>query len=143
MNKQEFMAMSLPYGLSVISDCDLDNNDLQEICIYKSYHYKDEFENKNQLSDYQLPILRPLSDLSEEIEHKGEKIKCWKKINNNEKSLDNYHKYSINQLPFWAIQLLVEWHFDICGLIEKGEAIDYHTISDFVFSVWKRLGYGM
>lgn len=36
-------------------------------------------------------------------------------------------------LPFHLVCKLVEWHFDICGLIEKGEAVDYHTLSDFAF----------
>ena len=29
---------------------------------------------------------------------------------------------------FWIIQKLVEWHFDVAHLIEKGEAIDVNTL---------------
>ena len=29
---------------------------------------------------------------------------------------------------FWIIQTLIEWRFDIAGLIEKGEAIDVNTL---------------
>ena len=29
---------------------------------------------------------------------------------------------------FWIIQTLIEWHFDIAGLIEKSEAIDVNTL---------------
>lgn len=34
---------------------------------------------------------------------------------------------------FELFQKLIEWHFDIFGLIEKGEAVDYHALPDFVF----------
>jgi len=30
--------------------------------------------------------------------------------------------------PFCVCQKLVEWHFDIANLIEKGEAIDVNTL---------------
>jgi hypothetical protein len=31
--------------------------------------------------------------------------------------------------PFWKIEKLFEWNFDVFGLIEKGRAIDINTLS--------------
>ena len=122
------------------------------------------------------PILRPLSDLTKEIDHKGEKfvpIVQLAKIAGFEVELFGFtietshysfrehgfrygvllkggavkngsydfvydHEISAfyntyptckqihNQLPLF--QKLIELHFDIAGLIEKGEAIDVNTL---------------
>ena len=31
-------------------------------------------------------------------------------------------------MNFYTIKKLIEWHFDIANLIEKGEAIDVNTL---------------
>ena len=95
-----------------------------------------------QSIDYCKPILRPLSDLTKEIEMNGEKFIIFDKI----KHLVEYKcKVSINfdgnlifdirdgQYMFYSdfekIQkLLFKHHFDVSGLIEKGLAIDINTI---------------
>ena len=170
MIKQEFMAINLPHGLCVISECDLDNRDYDEICIYKPYHYTDEFIEKFITSDVQLAILRPLSDLTKEIEHKGErfvpivelakmnrfiedsnanhiitdtgafiyKVYCDEYVDFAYDSKHNcfsaFDKDSClpilisNQL--YLFLKLIKWHFDIAGLIEKGEAIDVNTLPE-------------
>lgn len=46
---------------------------------------------------------------------------------------ENIEDILIENLPFDSVLWLIKNHFDICGLIEKGEAVDYHTLSDFVF----------
>jgi len=100
------------------------------------------------------PILRPLSDLTKEIEVNGEKFVpidfLIKNINNRISYSDNrftdyddgkskniLHFY-LSDICFGSIEFqdsldilekLYEWHFDIHGLIEKGEAININTIS--------------
>lgn len=111
-------------------------------------------ENFGQMMKYGTPLLRPLSDLTKEITHNGEKfvpaIEISKifllypldtlKIQDNER--DNYiligtrisdQTYQLKRRPermeFWQVQKLISWHFDVFGLIEKREAIDMNTIN--------------
>lgn len=90
------------------------------------------------------PILRPLSQLMQEIEHNGESFVPveWFEIGDNEgnnwfefdngnvKLINNLSSISehriyhdINYLPFAVVQKLLSWHFDVFGLIDKGLAI--------------------
>ena len=133
MTKQEFLAFSLPYGLCVLGECDLDNRDYDEICIYKPYHYTDEFIEKFITSDVQLAILHPLSDLTKEIDHNGEKfvpiiilrwsenIIGWSKKNIN---------LAIENIRFDDAIKLIEWHFDLFGGIDSGDAIDVNSLHE-------------
>jgi len=80
------------------------------------------------------PILHPLSDLVKEIEINDNKfvpkdildethISHW--------SYNNITKLTINDLqdaPFWFTNKLIEWHFDIHGLIEQNLALDINKI---------------
>ena len=83
MNKQEFLAMSLPYGLH----CSFlyDNEDIVgSVICGMEFTVDGEFSSENPLAfidefgeyrfDIIKPILHPLSDLTKEIEHKGEKF---------------------------------------------------------------------
>jgi hypothetical protein len=94
------------------------------------------------------PILRPLSDLTKEIEVNGEKFVPNYILNN---SFRNYskdlmpYKYTGYNLElnietenysqtidlfdgFLIVQKLLEWHFDIYGLIDAGLSIDINTL---------------
>ena len=106
------------------------------------------------------PILRPLSQLTQEIEHNGEKFvpivelaKIHVDYGKNDSNLKVDYTFSrqdnvsitwnhasctepllsddlfimterIEQNRFWVIQKLLEWHFDIFGLIENNLAIE-------------------
>lgn len=84
------------------------------------------------------PILRPLSDLTKEIEIDGKKIVprytgilCKYEIimNPDFSFFDGIGSNNeIDDMPYRVIQKLLEWHFDIFGLIEKGLAIDINTL---------------
>jgi hypothetical protein len=82
------------------------------------------------------PILRPLSDLTEEITHNGEKFvpidwleekyfltdlpeQCARIIED-----DRW----VNQSSYMLIEQLIEWHFDVFGLIDNGLAVDINTL---------------
>jgi len=100
-------------------------------------------------------ILRPLSDLTKEIEIDGEKFvpievlldkrhgvdrsereyrdivievdnpsqlrACYKLMASKDISI---YKSCMDNMDYWIIQRLFEWHFDVFGLIEQGLAID-------------------
>ena len=86
------------------------------------------------------PKLRPLSDLTKEIEVNGEKFVPYDYFYNDPENdwfdgnvwmnymfEGNLEKTEIAFIPFYVIQKLAEWHFDIFGLIEKGLAVDINT----------------
>ena len=146
MNKNEYMAMSLPYGLKIKSQHQIFilHAYIDSVEVPSDYDHISignvisENEHEENVREHHKPILRPLSDLAKEIEHNGEKFLPWMNLANNGWSSPDimfYPNTTINPdtLPFFIIQKLIEWHFDICGLIEKGEAINYHTLPDFVF----------
>lgn len=82
------------------------------------------------------PILRPLSDLTKEITVNGENfvpsdyisvrfnLFCGEWLYLCINNLD-----VIEDVPLSVSKKLLEWHFDIFGLIEKGLAIDINTIN--------------
>lgn len=79
------------------------------------------------------PILRPLSDLTKEIQVNGEKFVPIDKINEYDETAMSYSlSFYIDctlRLPYYVIKYLFEWHFDVFGLIEKGLAIDINTLN--------------
>ena len=77
------------------------------------------------------PILRPLSDLTKEIEHNGEKVNIFNRI---EIYKGSGVDYLIEQIRFGFVEviiynILLEHHFDVFGLIEKNLAIDINTLN--------------
>jgi len=84
------------------------------------------------------PILHPLSDLTKEIEVNGIKFIptnvintdfFWDYVRNNMRDLVKDGSYIlVGYLPALVVDKLLEWHFDIYGLIDKGLAIDINTL---------------
>lgn len=153
------LAGYLPYGLKIRyiqrnETHDLEHHNIMSICSYQN-HLK--------------PILRPLSDLTKEIEVNGEKFVPMEElvrimhpnevfisletstarnlqsvrykyhrgrntvcdtINVYTEELNQGSKYCFNivNTDWWIIQKLLEWHFDIHGLIENNLAIDINTL---------------
>lgn len=137
------IAPYLPYGINVKTRVNtrfskiiiekITGTDLDQLGIFKIYK----------------PILRPLSDLEKEIEH-GERFVPILKLK--ELFLDNTLNYGLsiwgwvgfwndyNQIPMFLtgeimpechygiFEFLLEYHFDVFGLIEKGLAIDINTL---------------
>lgn len=71
------------------------------------------------------PILRPLSDLTKEIE---EDVVVYNKLSRRSQSDFAYEEPSVLKWAYDDIQILLEHHFDIHGLIESGLAIDINTL---------------
>jgi hypothetical protein len=82
------------------------------------------------------PILYPLSMITKEIEINGEMIvpiewfikEDWYGCYELER-MNNQNFINLNTLPYCITEQLLEWHFDIYGLIEAGLAIDKTTIT--------------
>lgn len=125
----------LPYGVEVIT----------EDGIFKVVGWVDDigicldtiFYGANAIPEYKL-ILRPLSDLTKEIEHNGERftpnnrIDQYTQIGGDGKLylLVDGALWSCNPLSwdYYLVVKLISWHFDVFGLIGKGLAIDYNTV---------------
>ena len=88
-------------------------------------------DNVDFFLNYAKPILRPLSDLTKEIEVNGKKfvphIKLGGRTNLKDYDIE-YLSKNIDNMSYGLVSKLIEWHFDVFGLIEKGLAIDINTL---------------
>lgn len=145
MTKQEFLAASLPYGLKlqfkereekycrkqVIGTLGGIYSDGTIVCHDTVNAYPAKFKS----------VLHPLSDLTKTIVHKGKEfvplIELLKNgfFDTSEMSKEEIMSFvkvysyidliSLNDLP-----LYLQWHFDLFGGIESGEAIDVNTLPE-------------
>lgn len=126
MNKQQFLAISLLHGLYA-------KRMHFGILKYNSVAYSNEFEvhEENPARECCLPVCRPLSDLTKPITHNGETFVPMEKIELSQLDPDIVTRWIKAELLIFKNSLkLIEWHFDIAGLIEKGEAIDVNTLPE-------------
>jgi len=121
------------FELQGISDCDY--ADLHEIgrTVCEQYDFEDVF-----------PILRPISDTIKEITHNGKKVIIeWDGLDEYDEralletidcstqiDLDGSESYVLECMNYSDFQILVEYHFDVFGLIQKGLAIDKNTLTN-------------
>lgn len=168
MEKLEFKKITpyLPYGLSVQFAGELDDNNIRidtnyikigEVTKLGSVEFR--YTNPIYWMDFKRgyfgvnsvnikPILRPLSDLTKEINYGlstyvftdlfeiGDCDGCVFEFEHGNiktiKALENISKYNsykdINYLPNAVVNMMYEHHFDVFGLIEKGLAIDINTL---------------
>lgn len=126
--KIEHLAPYLPYGLKVIN-------------IRGSVFLLNTFSNmrgsgiesrdiNSVLSEQMKPILRPLSDLTKEIEHNGKKFVPLQYLS------INIYWYNLEQwksdhklMNVEEYNNLLSWHFDVFGLIDQNLAIDINTLN--------------
>jgi hypothetical protein len=120
------LAGYLPFGLKILNGW----GDIKTLTVF---YLNDE---NNGVFFGIKPILHPLSDLTKEIEVNGEKFvpiselksQCSYEISNEIDKFIIYKNYG--DMPYWVIKKLLEWHFDIYGLIENGLAIDINTLKN-------------
>jgi len=121
------LAGYLPYGLKGVEAIGSTIHILHSLDINKKAIWRNqEFLAMTSRIDCK-PLLRPISDLTKEIEVNGEKFVPHLELGGrpNLKDYDFvYFKKNIENLSFGLIQQLLEWHFDIYGLIELGLAIE-------------------
>ena len=130
------LAPYLPYGLKTkyfLSDAIVLNEGQPE-------ELRDKLlteDNIKFVRNFCKPILRPLSDLTKEIEVNGEKFKADNKFwgfNSFKYYFNQFDKwesafaYLNSRAPYGLVQVLFEWHFDVFGLIPQGLAIDINTL---------------
>ena len=145
MSKQQLtienLAPYLPYGVKVLVDngngkyTDIITgigiiDDMIFLDETGDWYYNDENDFTAKL------VLRPLSDLTKEIEHNGEKFIPWHKLEFGiDKDLDIEIIVGDSEYLYLSyiglrneMQKLFEWHFDVFGLIEKGLAININEV---------------
>ena len=124
------LAPYLPYGLKVIGFNSYIDKDM--VCDLTDRNLWKHIENQSK------PLLRPLSSLTEEIEHNGSKFTpiyelgelALKKLPEGFDNLEDATKWvsisvyvGINELMYWLFEWLCEHHFDVFGLIDLGLAL--------------------
>lgn len=133
MTKQEYLAFSLPYGLK----CKFITERIQS---YSAIKFEAEFDTKIEVIE-SIPILRPLYDLTKPIEHNGEVFvplvrllehNCFdvelmdlEDIREYEQTFRMTGLITLHDLP-----LYLEWHFDLFGGIDNGDAIDINSLQE-------------
>lgn len=129
------LAPYLPYGLKFLPT--QYNKEVNKLTYLSTLYDSDEFGVNGFTSKWIKPILRPLSDLTKEIEHNGERFIPMIRLS---KEFDmsmiehcfieqNFIPKHIKTFRFEVVHQLLEWHFDIFGLIENGLAIDLNTLN--------------
>lgn len=136
MNKETFLAMSLPHKLRVYVKYSHspDNSELETLYgIVDGRIITNQFEEDIAplpISNYGV-VLHPLSDLTKLIEHKGKTIHVLSYLCEKYRHIKPdmlLHAITSGIIDLNIAFELVEFHFDIAGLIEKGQAIDVNTL---------------
>lgn len=114
----------LPYGLKVSSDKSI----LEMVTDTEEGVYSNSWIPLKHVFDYKLkPLLEPLSNLTKPITRNGVTFVAASKMithgfhNSFWYELD---KFNYKYLYAHDLELLIEWKFDIFGLIEQGKAIE-------------------
>ncbi|RUP37022.1 MAG: hypothetical protein EKK63_15745 [Acinetobacter sp.] len=138
------IAPYLPYGLKFLTSKGQFEYGKHDIIICRGAYSEDlglglEFLHKGDLrymSEMRpiRPILRPLSDLTKEIGEKFVPIeKCGycslEDCTNESGEIEEItSSHILGFMPFNYFDKLLEWHFDVFGLIPNGLAIDINTL---------------
>jgi len=154
------LAAYLPYGVKFMPTHFNIEKKSDTLYYLTTIHNSDEFGVNGYTSKYIKPILYPLSSLTKEIEHKGEKFVPLLKLVDPDNTdlakmrVESYnpfpqvglqHDYyrviheklgeiisinprNIKVLPYHLIEKLLEWKFDIFGLLDRSLAVDKTTI---------------
>jgi hypothetical protein len=124
-----------------LQSIDISDNEIRYMCQEEGSDLIDVYNECTELSNVK-PVLRPLSDLTKEIEVSGAKTimiyELGELIDEHNLGYDdfyiNYEKFSesglINWLlqPYFIVERLLELHFDIFGLIDVDLAIDINSL---------------
>jgi hypothetical protein len=119
----EHLAPYLPYGLSIDTSKLENGYSIMTMCD-KGGLSNISIGNVMDEYPYTKPILRPLSDLTKEIDHNGERFVPYYWFGRQGININ-----SIKDERWHIVQKLLSWHFDVFGLIDKGLAVDINTIT--------------
>lgn len=122
------LAPYLPYDLKYASNQNFDIKISKwEL---KMVEYQIKIINDGKFENDYKPILRPLSDLTKEQREELNEIDDQITLTANHQHFKTNEGSYLDpeQVPYnYAVKLL-EWHFDIFGLIDAGLAIDINTV---------------
>jgi hypothetical protein len=129
----EHLAAYLPYGVKARYTHGNDGAGLDDIVVTVTgvemtgngiYYRCRELDWPIQLNRRTRLIVRPLSQLTEVIEHNGERFVPSQRIDNMGYRVHplTYESIGVHALPYWVVQLLLSWHFDIFQLGDSGLA---------------------
>lgn len=120
------LAPYLPYDLKILHSVKEINTmkAITDICIHTELGHTLNFYRFIEFK----PILRPLSDLLKTIEVNNQKFMPARKLGFYQTDVDFIFINQIVLIQFRFVQKLIEWHFDIFGLIEKGLAVDINNL---------------
>ncbi|QGN24631.1 hypothetical protein GJV56_18940 [Elizabethkingia anophelis] len=164
--KLKDIAPFLPYGLGVKILNHLNDHTGKEFSEINGYYFIDEslhitYNGGNtgkSISEFK-PLLRPMSDLTKEITHNGEKFIPIARLLRikfpDEPLIGRYsiikisksgyprayfefmatkeiriYPFELFDVPHWIIKKLQEWHFDTEKLMERGLAININTLNN-------------
>ncbi len=122
--KIEYLAPYLPYDLQW-KRCNKDNPKSELVYKVETMVGRHLDDNYCDYSTYE-PILRPLSDLSKQLKGFDGNMLAWS-FYNSEK--DCYQAIINEEISLAFYKLLLQYHFDVFGLIPKGLAIDMNKIN--------------
>lgn len=133
----KYLAPYLPYKLKVKSFSIFEGDPIFEMGV-ASNNRKNIASISWVMEDNFKPILRPLSDLSKKIYYEiWEKERILIKDHNivmqlseddfNRGKLDTYYHKDVME-NYELLQVLLELHYDVFGLIPKGLAVDINTL---------------
>lgn len=124
----------LPYGLKMICLNYWEGDDspeaewlLDSLSADDNYWWNEDGDNFTIGSDFK-PILRPLSDLYNEIATDNVIHYPYATLKIPLDLAMNMDYENINNFPHRVITQMIKWHFDVFGLIPKGLAIDINTL---------------
>ena len=132
----------LPYGLKICSQLNLDEDYI--ICEIGVTTKVNVFTIDYVIEYGYKPLLRPLSDLTKEIEHNGDRFVPNEVLGSPEEytfqiSYEGGKGGDIRMLDHGGMQhldayirtinKLYEWHFDVFSLLENNLAIDYNKVN--------------
>lgn len=133
--KLENLAPYLPYKLKMKSPHGFRPNGKESTgvsgIVFLTGDLYADIENNTFKREKFIPILCLLSDLTKEIEHNGEKFVPCDKLHLRAEDMASFLNKDLwigKWLSYEDIIKLLEWHFDVFGLIKKGEAIDINTL---------------
>lgn len=98
------------------------------------YYWEKNYGTINASSNYNL-ILRPLSDLKNEVVHEGKTYNFWSEMfipkferEQLETWITDNKAYLGSSISYLVILEMIKHHFDVFNLIENGLAISYHEL---------------
>ena len=136
MTKKEFVSMSLPYGLKVVIP-ESDTKGCRKTVVGTVGAVYDDgsitcHDTVNSCPRWYKPVLYPMSDLKNAIKRDGKRFIPICRIYNMSGHYEIGEKWFKNNnivcIPSFIMTEMIKWHFDIAGLIEKGQAIDINTL---------------